>query len=340
MVYAELLSKSLEECLEVPVSRFQDIQVSLTPKNRQGSIIRNRLPNPVSDFQKCRLAYHKPDDTVHGVRSDLCSFFSTGVTIDLLVPVTVDLSSTLFTDSRYFLSDGDRRSSTTTNSQHRRNKRSCFVCGKTVCWSTPHGTKERFQALKNCRQIRQIVTELIFEKQIDDNGNRKLTSALEKIMVHMLEEGQAIVNDAVDSYKIPTEDSNISLAFRGHILKGSAVRAIPSSLFQLTPQVPFKGIRFDTGASLVSSGNINQYMVYCTVTGTKPRFDESKRANMRFGIGKDVSKGMDRTESPVDDTWLAFRMPVVNSKILIQICIDDTEELGGSTTTSQIIFIV
>lgn len=70
-------TKTHSESLELLIGKSSDIQTALPSEDRNETIMKNKLLNAVRDVESCRLAYHKPADTVQGVISDLHASLST-----------------------------------------------------------------------------------------------------------------------------------------------------------------------------------------------------------------------------------------------------------------------
>lgn len=64
-------SCSPSECLERMIIKLTDIQSSLPSEYRNDTILHNKSLNAIRDVAECRLAYHKPAETVQCGISDL-----------------------------------------------------------------------------------------------------------------------------------------------------------------------------------------------------------------------------------------------------------------------------
>lgn len=64
------IDKSPVECLELLITRLSEIQSNLQTEHRKDTILRDRLLIATLEVDACRLAYHKPSDTLQGVISD------------------------------------------------------------------------------------------------------------------------------------------------------------------------------------------------------------------------------------------------------------------------------
>lgn len=135
-------------------------------------MIRNRLPNVIRDVNECRFAYHNASQTMHAVISDLHISFP-----NILRQVSVFFAAPVITpstDNYHFLKSVKENPKT----------KRFFVCGNTGCWSTKNILKERIQAFKINRQIRQFITELSPDDQ--NNGSKtELADILDKVFIHM-----------------------------------------------------------------------------------------------------------------------------------------------------------
>lgn len=63
--------KTPSVCPEFLISKLTDIQTSLPKEYRNDTMLRNEWLNAVRKVEDCRLAYHKPTESVQGKMSDL-----------------------------------------------------------------------------------------------------------------------------------------------------------------------------------------------------------------------------------------------------------------------------
>lgn len=57
-------------CMELLIGKLSDIQYSLLQECHREAILRKRILNAAKDVEACKLAYHRPADTIQGVISD------------------------------------------------------------------------------------------------------------------------------------------------------------------------------------------------------------------------------------------------------------------------------
>lgn len=105
-IIAQKVTKSPSAYLELLIKKLSDIQTSLSPKYRNETIFRDKLSNTVKDVSSRQLAYHKPDDTVQSVISDLNSSLATSIKNKLFkIP---DSPSALFVDLLFIIRSNSR----------------------------------------------------------------------------------------------------------------------------------------------------------------------------------------------------------------------------------------
>lgn len=69
--------KNYTECLEILIGRLSDIKISLPSAYRGEEILKDKSLNSVREIDACRLAYHKPAETLEGIISDLHASMAT-----------------------------------------------------------------------------------------------------------------------------------------------------------------------------------------------------------------------------------------------------------------------
>lgn len=89
-----------------------------------------------------------------------------------------------------------------------------------------------------------------------------------------------------------------------------------------------RGILVDSGSAFSSSGNETEYYLYCRLTGTTPSIDESKARTIRYGIGREISKGTACINFPMGNMWLSFEIHIITADIPIILGIQDMDRLG------------
>lgn len=84
----------------------------------------------------------------------------------------------------------------------------------------------------------------------------------------------------------------------------------------------------DTDAAYSSSGNVQQYYAYCILMGFTPFIDASKSNMIRYGIGKEKSKGTAQIVFSLGNFWMSFDIHVVSTNIPIILAINDIDLPG------------
>lgn len=152
---SENSGKKAIDCLDLLVTRLEDIQSGLTKDYQKEVFLKNKLLNAVKDIEACKLAYYKPADDLEGVIADLHS------SLAAMPHATKPVLDAHFVDRKF---RGDRRSR-----DRGINHRTCFVCKRKRCWSTDHTNEERLAALKKNKSFRRFMTSIVKEHEEDDS---------------------------------------------------------------------------------------------------------------------------------------------------------------------------
>lgn len=150
---------SKKECLNKMVSCFQELQMCLPKDYRSDFILKNKLLSACSNVEQCRLARQKVAPTVEGVIADLHT------------PISI---STL-TNSEGKLESLPTAMYTTRKRHHRnvhkgRSGKTCYVCGRSNCWSTNYTTEGKQAALQKNRSSAGLTLQIAVFKPL----NRKM----------------------------------------------------------------------------------------------------------------------------------------------------------------------
>lgn len=326
IVKSKFPSSSLSECLEMMISKLTDIQSSLPSEYRNDTILRNKLLNSVRDVAECRLAYHKPADTVQGVISDLHASLATSESFagssSLQQPISAHL-----VDRKYYHADNSRNNS---RYRHEGTNKKCFVCGKPGCWSTNHSTKSRLQALKKNKVLRQFIAEL---KDDSDDEDQQIVETLEDVTAHIIELTSNDVdddpdNDKVHSHLAQIDDSDEPISFAASLQDSIVAHALTAHSPKSRFAAKFHGVLIDTGCARGSTGGMLQYKLYCEALGKTPNIDSSKAKQCHFGIGSETSKGTANISFPLGDLWLSFDVHIVTADVPILLGLPHMDELG------------
>lgn len=308
-------SKTPSQCLELLIEKLSDIQTSLPQDYRSETILRNKLLNSVRDVEACRLAYHKPADTVQGVISDLHASLAT-------LKIENPAPSAHFVDRQYFRTNGDRRK----GGSNRQKK--CFVCKRPGCWSTNHSSKERLKAYRQSKSLRQFVTSLSPDEESDDD-DRATADALEDVITHIIDIGRTDDDNnsenSLDSFShiARIEDDDAPAAYTAQLNNSITAYTMTRAVARFGSK--FDGIMIDTGAARGSSAGKAQYNAYCSFIGRSANIDDSRAARCHFGIGSAISLGTAPISFPIGPIWITFEAHIVDADTPILMCIDDMD---------------
>lgn len=322
-IIASNTSKSPTECLELLIEKLSDIQTSLPKEYRSEIILRNKLLNAVRDVESCRLAYHKPAETVQGVISDLHASIAAMKNSDSSSPEP----SAHLVDRRYIRNGDDR------NRGDPSRQKKCFVCKRPGCWSTNHSSKERLKAYRNSKILRQFITSLSPETESDEE-EQETADALDDVIAHIIEIGQNDKHDITEddgssfSHIASIDDKDESASFSAQLSDSIMTHALTTRVPQSRFGGNFNGIMIDTGAARGSSAGKAQYQAYCSKTGRQVNINESRAARCHFGIGSAVSLGTASITFPIGSFWVSFDAHIVDADTPILMSIDDMDRLG------------
>lgn len=306
--------KSATFCLETLINRLSEIQVCLPMEYRNDTIFKNKLLNAVKDVESCRLAYQKPAPSLQGIISDLHASIATASSANTLEPTA------FYIDRKY----------------HKRNKGSdkiCYVCKQKGCWSTNHTTKERLEALKRNKTVRQFLTDVSTEDQSDQQNSEEMAlDEIENITAHIIDiDSQSLNNEPLryiqdfDNENCPGQVST----FTSNMTNSITIHALTGNILQCSRynSDKFHGILVDTGAARGSTSSESQYVAYCQHVGQKPQIKASKTTCL-FGIGKTESIGTAIIQFPVGKVILSFTVHIVKADIPMLLCLQDMDNLG------------
>jgi hypothetical protein len=142
----------------------------------------------------------------------------------------------------------------------------CFVCGRPGCWSTNHSTKERLQAFRGNKVLRQFVTSL--DDGETDEEDCALADTLEEITAHIIDVNYSHANSchANDdkepfSHMATIEDTDGLVSFTARHLDATFSHALTAKIPHSRFGNIFQGVMIDTGCARGSSGGHAQYIL-------------------------------------------------------------------------------
>ena len=268
--------KSATDCLELLVTRLQEIQSSLPTDYHSDIILSNKLLNAISDVEACRLAYQKPADTLQGIISDLHSSLAT------FYAKNINATSNAFFIDRKFHN----------RSKH---KKKCFVCKKLGCWSTNHPKEERLKAMKGNPRFRSFIAEHFSTEEESSDGESECIENIEDIFSHVISisdnsesssDGKESPDSSENSENACAYVADLNQSATNHILTKSSYN------YERYTDKKFFGVLIDTGCATASTGGEQQYIAYCRFVGQEPDIDTSSSTSCAFGVGKVQSKGI------------------------------------------------
>lgn len=176
------------------------------------------------------------------------------------------------------------------------------MCNRSDCWSTKHSTnerltKERLEAFRKNKTIRQFITSLDDEGNTTDDEDHQLFEALEDVIAHIVDVSTSTI-DHEESMTGPIYSNLAHIDHPNHRVSFTATLQDASAIHALTGETPVScyaeklyGIMVDPGCARGSSGGREQYHEYCKVTSQRPEVDKSKSKHCQFGIGSKRSEG-------------------------------------------------
>ncbi|RKF64337.1 hypothetical protein GcM3_133029, partial [Golovinomyces cichoracearum] len=156
----ENTGKNMIECVRILPRELRTMQHGLDINLRNDAFIHNKIVTACENQSAFKTVCERPSPTLAGLLSDLRS---AAAVHDRINNITINESSTLFTDRRYH--QGQQRypfnrennmkqfqfkSSISGKSGIKPGKR-CIVCKKEGCWSTKHSQKEKDEAFENLK---------------------------------------------------------------------------------------------------------------------------------------------------------------------------------------------
>ena len=313
------------------------LQSGLPSAYRNDEIFKNKLLNAVKDVESCRFAYFKPADTVEGLISDLHS--SLAIEPSSITSPDVDAH---FIDRRF---KGQRGRIPNYKGSNRQDL-SCIVCHKKGCWSTNHSKKERIDALRKNRQVRQFLTtvsdsddgdaapadEVEDNRDIDDAHLEELEELAGPALVVQID----VDTDECDEDEQPTcyfakaDDEDNTTDYIASARDASVSHALTATFKNDSRYNDefFYGVMIDTGSARASSGGLPQYRAYCRHIGHAENIDTSKTVYCKFGISGKQSVGRARVKFPINGIVLEFSLHVIEDNVPILLSLADMDRLG------------
>lgn len=327
---------SSSACLEFMIERLTDIQSSLPQEYQHEIILRNKILNGVKDVDACRLAYHKPAETVQGVISDLHASLATMDTQNRVLGTQLQPAAH-FVDRRVVRGNSNRQGHEEKATKVSHGKK-CFVCGRPGCWSSNHPPKERLQAYRKNKSIRQYFATLRDEESSEEE-DVNVADAVEDVIAHFIDinhddsqTGTSSPSNAEEeesfSHLATLRDEEGPASFTARLQNVAFTHSISDTVRKFRFSTKFEGLMIDTGAARGSTSGSVQYKAYCDFIGKSPSVDDSRAAMCHFGIGSARSRGVASIEFPVGELWFTIEAHIVDADTPILLAIDDMDRLG------------
>lgn len=327
--------KSSTACLEILLTRIQDIQLSLPKEYRNDVLLKNKILNAVKDVEECKLAYYKPADSINGVIADLHSALATAsaAKTTTVTTTTPPIHTSRPTTEAYYV---DRR-----YHNKRNNKKYCLVCKKKGCWSTNHTKEERLKALQSNGTFKKL--SAYFKEESSESSHDDDDIVLDELEQLSAQVSNDAANAPQSTHLTPPqiEDEDNLSSFIAHLRESSAIHALTSDVYKPRrySEEHFYGIMVDSGCAKGSTGGREQYHAYCRHIGTQPSVQKSKSTRVTFGKGSAQSFGTAIISFPFNNTTLSFTIHIIDGDIPLLLSLYDMDRLGlyYNNTSDQLI---
>lgn len=305
------------ECLQVLVSRLQDIQSALPQAYRSEEILHNKLLNAVNKVDACKLAYFKPAKTISGFINDLHASTAASPAVNH----SSDLVNAMFADRKFKKKYEDRQ-------------KKCIVCPRQGCWSMNHAPSEHIKSLRRNKVCCRYLTAVQQECSEDKEANA--TDELEDIAAHILESG-ATTEAPDDALKESPRVNLCNIESSDNCEAFFALSRDSAVLYALSADVPeqhrytekfFFGLLIDTGCAHASSGGYAQYRAYFRHVGQSEAIDVEHRINCHFGISETTSKGIAIITFPLNYPTFKARILIVDENVPLHLSFTDMDKIG------------
>ncbi len=312
------------------IQKLRQIQRGLDYEFQSDLALRNKIVTSCSNVPACTVAILQPTTTIAGLINNIYAAIESNEEAMKAEKSEPLAPATYFTDRKYYTNRPPNysKSSQPSPSNNSFQKKQCYVCGKTGCWSTKHTDQER--------------------KESQNKFAKRFTGSIAKRYDSYLQEYEGLEDETTEDFEGLTLDieeteleeaenfvtatssvtSDQALARYSELASQSIYHGITKSdNFLATSRYTskqFHGIMLDTGAARTSTAGYGQAEAYMREFNAHLDVTSAGSITAHFGIGTAASIGKLSVDSPVGR--VDFHVMEADTPFLL--CLQDMDRLG------------